>query len=317
MKALVQYGYGGAEVLKLEDRPVPEPKRNQVRVRVLACGVNGSDWEYIRGVPYYAKMAGGSPHGRILGSDICGVIEILGEGVDDFQPGQMIAAEALGTFGGFAEHAIIPTDRCVPVPEGMDPIDVAALPQAGAVALSGLGDHVRSGDKVLINGAGGATGPFAIQLALNAGADVTAIDCASKLDLLRDLGAHRVLDYQTEDFAAEPIRYDLILDLWGTRPVGAVRNCLKPGGTYYLVGAPMSILLGFAFFGSLLSLFSNRKSTVLLADLGAKRTPELLQMVRDGKLKPVISAVVSLEEAAQALGRMGAGELPGKLIIRP
>lgn len=288
-----------------------------MRLRVLACGVNGSDWEYIRGIPLYARYAGGSPHGRVLGSDICGVVEAVGRGVRGFEEGQTVAAETLGTFGGFAEFAVVPAERCVAVPDGLDAIDVATLPQSGAVAVCGVGDLVQAGHKVLVNGAGGAAGPLAVQLAVHAGAQVTAIDCADKLNLLRELGVHRALDYQAVNFAAEPVRYDLILDLWGTRSVAAVRRCLNPGGTYYLVGGPMNRILAFAAVGTLLGLLTNRRSTLLLAELGVKRTPQVMQLVAQGVLRPVVSAVVTLEEAAGAIARMGAGELPGKLVIRP
>ena len=317
MKALVQYGYGGPEVLRLEDRPVPEPGPDEVRVRVLACGVNGSDWEFIRGVPYYAKMAGGSSQGRVLGSDICGVVDAVGSSVTGLAAGQVVVAETLGTFGGFAEFAVIKAKLCAVVPEGMDPVVAAALPQSAAVAVSGVGDLVRPGHEVLVNGAGGAAGPLAVGLAVAASARVTAVDAGTKLEVLRGLGADRVVDFRVTDFATEGRRYDLILDLWGTRSARAVRRCLTPGGTYLLVGGPMRRVIEFAFVGGLVSLLGKKTSKMLLAPMGAVRLPEFLQMGAEGRLVPVISEVVSLEGTVEALGRMGAGELPGKLVVRP
>lgn len=317
MRALVQNGYGGADVLCLEERPAPVIGRGTLGVRVLACGVNGSDWEYIRGAPLYARYMGGSPNGRVLGSDICGVVEQIGAGCTGFRVGDMVLAETLGRFGGFAEHAAISADRCVVVPQGVDAVSAAALPQSGAVALSGMGDLVSAGQQVLINGAGGAAGPLAVQMALRAGADVTAVDCASKLGFLHDLGAQRVMDFAVTDYASQPERYDLILDLWGTRPVRRVRRCLAPGGTYLLVGGPMWRVLCFVFAGPVFGLGSSRSSKMLMADLGAARIPQLLHMVLDGTLDPSVSAVVPLDKAADAFARMARGDLPGKLVITP
>lgn len=317
MKALVQYGYGGAEVLRLEDRPVPEPGPREVRLRVLACGVNGSDWEFLRGVPYYAKLAGGSPMGRVLGSDICGVVDAVGDAVTGLAEGQVVAAETLGSFGGFAEYAVVKAALCVPVPDGLEPVVAAALPQSAAVAVSGMGDLVQAGQEVLINGAGGAAGPLAVRLAIATGARVTAVDQTSKLEMLRGLGADRVMDFRVQDFAAEEKAYDLILDLWGTRSVATVRRRLKPSGSYLIVGGPYGRVVEFGLWGMVLSLLTRRTSKLLLAPMGVARLPEFLQMGAEGRLVPVISDVVSLDGAAEAIARMGAGDLPGKLVIVP
>ncbi len=317
MRALVQYGYGGSEVLRLEERETPEPGPDEVRVKVLACGVNGSDWEYISGHPFYARMAGGSPKGRVLGSDICGEIEAIGPGVQGLSVGQIVVGETLGVFGGFADQAVAKADLWVPVPDGMDPVTAAALPQPGGVALSGVGDFVQAGQSVLINGAGGACGSLAVQIALNAGANVTAIDSAEKLDPLRALGAHQVMDYRVDDFATHTARYDLVLDLWGTRPMHVVRRVLKPEGRYLLVGGPMWRVVCIGIGGSIVSRFTKRKSTLLLAELGAKRVPEVLAMAQDGRIRAIVAEVAKLADAKDALARAGAGQIAGKLVICP
>ena len=316
MHALVQHGYGGAEALSLENRPVPEPGPADIRVRVLACGANASDWEFIRGYPFYARLAGGRVKGRILGSDVCGTVDKIGPGVSGLSIGQTVLADTFGHFGGFAEFCCAPARLWRPVPQGLDPVIAAALPQSGVIALMGVADRVRPGMRVLLNGAGGGSGPLALQMAVAAGAEVTAVDNALKAPLLHRLGATRVIDYRATDFAAEGQRYDHILDLWGTRSVRTIRRCLAPGGLYLLVGGPMARVVEFSFWGTAVSLLSGTKSTLLLAKQGPERLPELMNRVLSGNLAPEIGEVAALEDAALALSRMGAGQIAGKLVIR-
>lgn len=319
MRALIQHRYGTEADLRLEEVAVPEPGPGEVRVRVEACGANASDWEFVTGRPAYARAVAGlfRPKRRALGSDVAGVVDAVGEGVTGLALGDAVLGDVFGTFGGFAERVVAPAKLWVKRTGGLDAVVAATLPQSGTIALTGVGDRVRPGMRVLINGAGGGSGPLALQMARAAGAEVWAVDNGAKLDLLGRLGAHRVIDYRTDDFTASPERFDLVLDLFGTRSARRVRRVLAPGGHYLLVGGPVPVLLNLLTVGALLGLGSDRKAGLLVVEQGATRLGELMAMVADGKLTPVVGEVAPLVEAAQALGRMGRGEIAGKLVIVP
>ncbi|SMH41699.1 NAD(P)-dependent alcohol dehydrogenase [Maritimibacter sp. HL-12] len=318
MRALVCHGYGTGENLALEQRPVPEAGQGEIRVKVLACGANASDWEFITGRPAYARIARLFMRGRnVFGSDVVGIVDKLGAGVSGFEPGQRVLADTFEIFGGFADHAVAKAGLWVPVPDGISDVDAAALPQSGAIAMDGIARRVRPGMKVLINGGGGGSGPLAIQLAKAGGAQVWAVDTAGKAGVMAEAGADHLIDFETEDFARGAERFDLVLDLWGTRPVRAVRRVLAPGGRYMLVGAPMARLLGIAVWGGLTSLVSSRKVGLLMVRQGPKHLPALLDMVKTHRLKPRVGEVATLDDAAEALKRMGARKIAGKLVIVP
>ena len=201
MKAIIQDRYGGPEHLRLADIPVPEPVRSQIRVRVLACAVNLSDWEHLIGSPLYARLVGGlmKPKRQVLGSDIVGIIDKLGPNVTDFQIGDRVMGDLVMQRGGFAQYACVSAAEMVRVPDGLSDEVAACLPQAGGIAVAGT-EGLKQGDAFLINGAGGGSGTMALQLAKAAGAHVTAVDNASKIDWLKSLGADDVIDYRKQDF---------------------------------------------------------------------------------------------------------------------
>lgn len=317
MRVLLQKRYGDESDLFLAEVPVPAPRPGEVRVRVEACGANASDWEFVTGHPAYARTVAGllRPKGRTLGSDVAGTIDAIGEGVTGLAPGDPVLGDLFGVFGGFADHVVAPAKLWVK--RTIDPVLAATLPQSGTIALVGVGDRVRSGMRVLINGAGGGSGPLALQMAKAAGAEVWAVDNAKKLDLLRRLGADRAIDHRVEDFATSDARFDLVLDLFGTRPARVVRRVLAPGGRYLLVGGPVPVLLDLVVVGGLLGLGSDRKAGILVVEQGPGRLAELMRLVEDGKLAPVVGEVAPLADAAAALGRMGRGEIAGKLVIVP
>ena len=316
MRALVQEGYRGRASLSVVDLPEPQPGPGEVKVRVLACGANASDWEYATGRPAYARIHGAMrPRPRVLGSDVLGQVVAVGAGVT-LAPGTRVLADTMGSFGGFADFCLAKADRWVAVPEGLSDVDGAALPQSGTIAHQAMQGNVRPGMRVLVNGGGGGTGPLAIQLARAAGAHVTGVDNAAKAEVMRAAGADAVLDYRTTDFTRVG-QWDLILDLCGTRGARAARRALRPGGSYRSVGGPMGVLLGVAVLGGLVSLVSDRKVGVLAADQGPGRLAGLMALVQAGTLRPMIGAVVPLEAAPDALARMGAGEISGKLVVRP
>lgn len=317
MRALVCDGYGGRETLKLAALPVPEPGPGELRVRVEACGANASDWEYITGRPAYARIARAFHRGRrVFGSDVVGTVDKLGPGVAGFRLGDRVVGDTFGTFGGFAEFCVAKAALWVPVPEGMSEIHAAALPQSGAIALTAMQGRVRAGMRVLVNGGGGGSGSLAIQLAKAGGAEVWAVDTAAKAEVMREAGADRVLDFEAEDFAVQRDAFDLVLDLWGTRPMRAVRRTLRPGGRYMLVGGPMWHMLG-AALAAVWTAPTARRVSVLAARQGPASLAECVAMVADGRLTPVVGEVCSLEGAAEALSLMGARKVAGKLVIVP
>lgn len=319
MRALIQHRYGDEQALTVEDVAAPEPGRGELRVRVEACGANASDWEFVTGRPAYARTVAGlfRPKGRTLGSDVAGIVDAVGDGVTGFVPGDAVLADLFGSFGGFADQVVGPATLWVKRVTGIDAVVAATLPQSGTIALTGVGDRVRAGMRVLINGAGGGSGPLALQMAKAAGAEVWAVDNAAKLHLLRRLGADRVIDYRADDFTLLPERFDLVLDLFGTRSARRVRRVLAPGGRYMFVGGPVPVLLNLVTVGSVLALGSDRKAGLLIVKQGPSRLMELMAMVAGGRLTPVVGEVAPLAEAAKALGRMGRGEIAGKLVLVP
>lgn len=310
--------FKGPGSLRLGDIEEGPPGEGEVAVRVLACGANATDVESLTGHPAYSRVVapfGG--RGRVLGSDVVGIIEALGEGVAGLAPGQRVLADTFGHFGGFADRLVAPAKLWVPVPEDVSDADAAALPQSGTIAFYGMADRVEAGMEVLINGAAGGTGPLAIQMALNAGARVSVVDSAVKLPILATYGPHRMIDFRAEDFAARPERYDLILDLYATRRAGRIARVLKPDGRYGMVGGPVPTLLNILVAGGLRGLMSDRSIRVLAVPQGPERLPELLGLVADARLKPLIGEVAPLADAVDALTRMARGEIAGKLVIRP
>jgi NADPH:quinone reductase-like Zn-dependent oxidoreductase len=317
MRALVCHGYGKGENLSLEARPMPQPGPGELRVRVLACGANASDWEFITGYPAYARITRWFLRGRnVFGSDVVGEVDKLGPGCTRFKPGQRVLADTFGTFGGFAEFAVAKEDRWVPVPDGISEIHAAALPQSGTIALTAMKGRVRPGMRVLINGGGGGSGPLAIQLAKADGAEVWAVDTRAKAEVMREAGADRVLDFKAEDFADHADTFDLVLDLWGSRSMRKVRRTLRRDGQYMLVGGEMRVVLS-AVLAALGSRFSTRKPGMLAVSLGPDVLGELLAMVADGRLTPVVGEVTALDGAREALTLMGNRKIAGKLVIVP
>lgn len=307
--------YGPVEQVSLRDIPIPTPGKGQVRLKVMACGVNASDIELITAKPAYARSYGlFKPRFKVMGSDIAGVVEAVGPGVEGQKPGDAVFGDCFDSFGGFAEYALAPAKRLIPVPDGMDFMTAAALPQAAVIALQGV-RSVQSGHKVLINGAGGGMGSFAVQLAKAKGAEVTALDSAQKAGLLESLGADRVLDYRVTDFAAEGHRYDLILDLFGTRRNREIRPALAKGGRYLFVGGSMAAWGGLMTTGTLCS-FGSRKYRLLVAKQDVDDLSEVAGMVAEGRLKVALDQVFPLEDITKALGRVANGQAAGKVVVK-
>lgn len=317
MKAVVQDRYGGPEHLRLEDMPMPEPRSSEIRVKVLACAVNLSDWEYLVGDPLYARLVGGlfRPKNPVLGSDIVGIVDKLGPGASRFEIGDRIMGDLVMVRGGFAEYACVSEAEMIRVPEEL-PDDIAAcLPQAGGIALAGT-EGLSPGDRLLINGAGGGSGTMALQLAKAAGAHVTAVDNASKITWLKELGADEIIDYRAQDFASLGRKWTRILDMVATRGPSRIAGCLSAGGVYRALGGRVSVLLSLVF-GGLFFRTSKKSIGMLMVPSGRDLTERVARAAVEGKISPHLEAVLPLSSVPEALRRTGLGEVKGKLVIKP
>lgn len=316
MRAVEYSRYGTPDELRLVDVPTPAPKDNEVLVHVRAVSLNRSDWEGLQGRPLYSRLGGLlRPRRRTLGSDVAGRVAAVGGGVTRFRPGDDVFADILDTLGGFAEYVSVPEHVLEPMPVGMTYDDAACLPQAGAIALQGVHDRVSAGDAVLINGGGGGSGMYAIQLAKLAGAEVTAVDNAEKLDFMRSLGANHVLDYARSDFTRSADAYDLVLDLVGRRSARAYRRSLRPGGRYSYVGGSTGTLLRVLASGLVSWRRAGKKVGILVVRLGAKHVIPLAELVQDDKVVTHIDRRFPLDEVPDALAYLGAGHAKGKVVI--
>jgi NADPH:quinone reductase-like Zn-dependent oxidoreductase len=317
MKAVVYTRYGSPDVLRLTDVEKPAPKDNEVLVKVQAVSLNRSDWEALRGKPLYARVMGPfRPRHHILGSDIAGRVEAAGRATTRFRPGDDVFADILSSMGGFAEYVCVPERALEPMPAGMSYEEAAALPQAGAIALQGIRDtgQVQPGQKVLINGAGGGSGMYAVQLAKLGGAEVTGVDNAEKLDFIRSLGADHVIDHTRADFARNGRSYDLILDLAAHRSALAYKGSLVPGGRYLYVGGSAATLLQVLLIGPLLGRADGKKLRLLAVRLGAQRLAPMVALCQAGTIATVIDRRYRLPEVPEALRYLGEGHAKGKLV---
>jgi NADPH:quinone reductase-like Zn-dependent oxidoreductase len=317
VKAVIYSRYGGPEVLRLEDVPMPSPAAGQVLVKVAATSVNLSDWECLRGSPAYARIGAlRSPARSTLGSDIAGVVETVGEGVTRFRAGDEVYGDNLALKGGFAEYATAPESVLAHKPPALTFAQASTVPQAGAIALQGT-RWARPGSRVLINGAGGGSGSFAIQLAKRAGAHVTGVDNDRKLDLMRTLGADQVIDYATDDFTRPSQPYDVVLDLVAHRSVFAYRRALNRGGRYRCVGGSVGTLLRVLTAGSVVGLLTGRSLGVLAVQEGPAHFRPLADLCATGEVETTIDRTFSLEEVPAALRYVGDGKALGKVVVVP
>lgn len=317
MKAVVQDRYGGPEHLRLAEVPIPEPRASEVRVKVLACAVNLSDWEYLVGDPFYARLVGGlfRPKNPVLGSDIVGVVDKLGSGASRFDLGDRVMGDLVMVRGGFAEYACVSEAEMIRVPEGLSDEIAACLPQAGAIALAGT-EGLTPSDTLLINGAGGGSGTMALQLAKAAGAHVTAVDNARKIGWLKELGADETIDYNTQDFARLGRQWTRILDMVATRGPSRIAGCLKSGGVYRALGGRVSVLLSLVF-GGLAYRPAKKSIGMLMVPSGRDLTGRVARAALDGKISPHLEAVLPLSSVPEALRRTGSGDVKGKIVIKP
>jgi NADPH:quinone reductase-like Zn-dependent oxidoreductase len=318
MKAVTYYEYGSPDGLKLEEVQKPTPKDNELLIKVHAASVNRSDWESLIGQPLYARIGGlFKPGNHIMGSDIAGIVEAVGKDIKQFKPGDEVFGLMMNYGGGFAEYACKSEQALALKPASMTFEEASAIPQAAFIALQGIREKgkVQPGQKVLINGGGGGAGTFAIQLAKMAGAEVTGVDNAEKLDLMRSLGADHVIDYKKEDFTKNGKQYDLILDLIAQRSVFAYRRALKPNGTYYLAGGFVSTMFQILLLGPWIRKATSKNIRILAVQTDSKDLVYITELIQSGKVKLVIDKRYKLSETAEALRYLGEGHARGKIVI--
>ena len=311
--------YGSADNLYIKKVEKPTPAADQLLIKVIATSFNGSDKEMLRGSPFYARIGGFvRPKSWVLGSDIAGVVEAIGPAVTNFEVGDEVYGEMPGYRGGLAEYVCIKGDLLAKKPADLSFTDAAAMPQAGTIAYRGIitEANVQAGQSVLINGAGGAGGSFAIQLAKHLGATVTGVDNEHKLDFMTSMGADSVIDYKKEDFALNGQQYDLILDLFGTRAPKMVASSLAADGTYLAVGGPVRRILQLFMQEQRIQKNSGKRVSMLTVPQNHEDVVAMTQFVLDGHIKPAIDRVFEFNEAPQALGRMLDGLALGKIVVK-
>jgi NADPH:quinone reductase-like Zn-dependent oxidoreductase len=315
MRAAVYDQYGGPEVLRVAEVPMPSPGAGQVRVRVAATSVNLSDWESLRGTPLYARLGGlRSPARPTLGSDIAGWVDAAGDGVTRFQPGDEVYGDNLALKGGFAEYTVAAASALTTKPAELTFAQASTIPQAGAIALQGT-DGAAAGQRVLVNGGGGGSGSFAIQLAKRLGAHVTGVDNARKLDFMRALGADEVIDHRHEDFTRRTPPYDLVLDLVAHRSVFAYRRALAAGGRYRCVGGSVRALLRILTVGWAAGRITGRRIGVLAVKEGPAHFEALADLCVRGDVGIHIDRTFGLDEVPEALAHVGQGRALGKVVV--
>lgn len=318
LKAITYYQYGSSENLQLSEISKPVPKDGEVLVKVHAVSLNSSDWEFLMGSPLFVRMWGlFKPKYNILGSDIAGVVEKVGDNVNKFKPGDEVFGDIMYTWGGLAEYVSVREELLMPKPDNMTFEEASAIPQAATVALQGLRDkgQIQPGQKVLINGGGGSTGTFAIQLAKYFGTEVTAVDSAKKIDMMLSIGADHVIDYAKEDFTQNGKQYDLILDVKGLRSIFDLKRALSSNGRYVMLGGPVSHIFKTLFFGPWISLIEGKKMGILAHKQNEEDLNYMIELRKTGQVVPVIDKCFPLNQAAEALQYLGDGEALGKVVV--
>jgi len=319
MKAIVYTKYGTPDVLELKEVDKPIPKDDEVLIKVHAVSINDWDWGLLQGTPFMNRLISGllKPKIQILGSDIAGQIEAVGKNVERFQPSDEVFGDLSGGgWGGFAEYVCARENALELKPAGMTFDEAAAIPQAAMLAVQGLRDkgRIQSGQRLLINGAGGGVGTFAVQIAKLYGVEVTGVDSSGKFGIMRSMGFDQVIDYTQEDFTKNGQCYDLILDVKTNRSIFDYVRALSPNGIYVTVGGSMARLFQALFLGPLISMISKKKIRIV----GLKQNKDLAYMnelFEAGKVKPVIDGPFKLSEVPEAIRYFGEGNHKGKVVI--
>ena len=323
MKAIVNYDYGSPEVLHLEEVEKPTPADNEVLIKVHATSVNTGEWYFLTGKPFLVRLDPGGltkPSINILGADVAGVIEAVGAAVTQFLPGDEVYGDMSNSgMGAFAEYTTAPEDVVTLKPDNLTFEQAAAVPTAGVTALQGMRDHgkIEAGQAVLIVGASGGVGTFAVQLAKYFGAEVTGVCSTDKIDLVRSIGADHIVDYKQQVFYEEEPKYDLILGINGDHSLSEYKRALNYQGTYVCVGGSMSQIFSSMLLGSLMSEKGGRQ----IKNMGSVKVNQsdldvMREILETGKFAPVIDKIYPLTETAEAFRYLGSKHARGKIVIR-
>jgi len=317
MKAIVYTKYGSPDVLQLKDVEQPTPKDDEVLIKIRAASVNAYDWHFLTADIFLIRLMGGGllkPKDSRLGADVAGRIETVGRNVKQFQPGD----EVFGMVkGGFAEYASAPESALWLKPVNTSFDEAAAIPMAAITALQGLRDegHIQAGQKVLINGASGGVGTFAVQIAKSFDTEVTAVCSTRNLEQARSIGADHVIDYTKEDFTKNGQQYDLVFAANGYHSLSDYKRALTPKGIYVMAGGTMAQIFQAMLFGPLMSINGEKKMGGVSAKSSQKDLVFLKELLEAGKVVPVIDRRYPLSETAEALRYLGEGHARGKVVI--
>ena len=319
MKAISRNTYGSADVLELREIDKPVPKDNQLLLKVCAASVNPFDWHILRGEPFLVRLMGFGllkPKHQILGADMAGRIEAIGKNVTQFKVGDEVFGSSIG---GFAEYACIREDNVALKPTNLTYEQAATVPVAGLTALQAIRDHgrIQEGQQVLINGASGGVGTFAVQIAKALGAHVTGVCSGKNVEMVRSIGADHVIDYTKEDFWVSGKQYDLIMDNAAFYSINKPLRALKATGTYVGVGGSSSTagVLQSLIFNPIIAKIKRRRVVSFIADMNQADLVFMKEFLETGKVVPVIDRKYSLDETPQAISYVEKGHARGKVVI--
>ncbi|MBK7781751.1 MAG: NAD(P)-dependent alcohol dehydrogenase [Ardenticatenia bacterium] len=320
MKAIVRYTYGSPDVLQLAEVPTPTPRDDEVLIKIEATSINAADWRMLRADPFLARLDSGllRPRNRILGFDVAGRVAAVGRAVKQWVVGDEVFGNLFDLRGGaFAEYAAVPEKLLVRKPANLSFAQAAAVPMAAVTALRGLREvkPVQPGHQVLINGASGGVGTFAIQIAKALGAEVTAVVGSRNVDLARQLGADQVLDYTREDFTPRGEQYDLILAVNGYQPITAYRKGLRPGGAYVMAGGSAAQMFQVLLLGPWMSRKGGPRMAVLETKPSAADLAAVKDMLEAGTVTPVIDRTFPLSQVPEAIRHLEQGHPRGKVVV--
>ena len=314
MKAIVYTRFGPPDVLQLKEVEKPIPKDNEILIKVHAASANAYDWRHLRADPFLIRLTGAGllkPKHKILGADIAGQVEAIGGNANQFQPGDEVFG--CGGYGGFAEYVCVDENRFVLKPANLTFEEAAAVPMAALTALQGLRDkgQIQARQKVLINGASGGVGTFAVQIAKSFEAEVTGVCSTTKMDLVRSIGADHVIDYTQEDVTKNRQQYDLIFDIAAYRSVSKYKRILSSGGIYVLAGGSIARMIQLMF----MSKIGAKNMSVMVANVNQKDLLFIKELLEAGKVKSIIDKRYPLSETAEALRYLEEGHARGKVVI--
>jgi NADPH:quinone reductase-like Zn-dependent oxidoreductase len=314
MKAMVYTKFGSPDVLRLEEVEKPVPKDNEILLKVHAASANAYDWRHLRADPFLIRLMGAgllTPKHKILGADMAGHVEAVGGTVKQFRPGDEVFGE--GSYGGFAEYACADENRFVLKPANLTFEEAAAVPMAALTALQGLRDkgRIQAGQKVLINGASGGVGTFAVQIAKSFETEVTGVCSTTKMDLVRSIGADHAIDYTREDITENKQKYDLIFDIAAFRSILKYKRIMSPGGNYVQAGGSMARIFQLMF----ISKTGAKNMRLIVGKMIQKDLLFIAELMTAGKVKSIIDKRYPLNETAEALRYLEEGRARGKVVI--